>query len=260
MKNLMLTLIATAMCVAPLSAQTAPEAQTQEPQTQAAAAPAAQSAPAVKEVRKVEPRVKYTNFAYVSQRLYEPETDVELGRSKLGVAFTTGRTINFHRRPIANTVFIGLDMTWFELQYAQYEKPIGLGEKLHMGDLTMFGIGPSVSVYPVGRLFMHAYLRYNPTLSTYFNGDMDMMGGYASMMVSGLSVSWSAISIGAEARWGKGKYSSMFGDFKKSITDDIIGDVVPDDLSNDLVLEDDEKTPSHKLKSTAFRVYLSLRF
>ncbi len=194
-------------------------------------------------------RESYTNFAWVMQTLSSQDGAIEIGKSDFGAAFTKGRTFFLHRRPIARLMYIGLDATWFEVNYAHYKQSL-LGEKLNHTDITLLGVGPSVNIYPVNRLGVHAYARYNPTFSSVFDGGFSsVLGGYQSTIVGGASVSWGAIGLGAEARWGKAKYQDLAGELLDKV-DDIL----------DRETTGSNKKESQIMKSSAVRVYLSLRF
>lgn len=195
--------------------------------------------------RKVRPRKAYNNFSYAMQELYEPSTGILIGEADWGAAFTKGRTYNLHK-PIANFLVFGLDATWLDLNYAQY-KTSKLGDGLHQADISIMGIGPSVNLYPVGKLGIHGYIRYNPTYATFFNEDFSTaLGGYSSVMVSGGSISYGVISLGAEARWGTGKYKDLVGKL-----------VDKENVELDELFGGDSQS---KIKTSGVRVYISFRF
>jgi hypothetical protein len=250
MKKTLLTLAAAVMS---LTAATA-----QETISAASSMPDRETRTAKRTYEQINPRKGYTNFAYSTQMLKNFDGSIEIGKSKFGASFLRGRTFNMHRRPIANMIYVGLDATWIDFNYANYEKHILHDRPLHQLDVSM-GIGPSINVYPVGKLGVHAYFRFNPAWSMFLmetpkeeddkdDIGFDIMGGYSSMMVSGVSVSWGVISIGAEARWGAGKYKSFHGEFLPFKIDAANGEVNP------------EKDVLRKLKHSGGRYYISLRF
>jgi Ni/Co efflux regulator RcnB len=275
MKKITLTLIATAMFIAPLAAQAAPEAQTQEPQPQAAVAPAAQAAPAVKTSRNYfRPKGSYMNFSYVTQEMRMQKDDNLLSKAKWGAAFTSGRTMYFHRKPIGGHLWIALDATWFDVNYARHNDT-PMGKKLHQLDLSM-GIGPALVVNPAGKFGIHTYVKFQPTLAGFFNSEglekgenmteedvknTNLMGGYSSMFVAGGAISWSTISFGIEARWGKGTYKDMIGDHLKNLVE-AQGEDVAEQYGINIgdFLDLGGKKPALNLKITGFRAYLSFRF
>lgn len=172
-------------------------------------------------------RAKYFNFSFASQKMAYHfsgsglNADMDMFKSSYGVGLTAGRSYILHNEPILGMIRIGLDATWFDMNYA-HQKPAGIFSEIfdmldapsfeiHQADISM-GIGPSIHVNPVGRLGIHAYARYNPTLATLFNtqGDFSMAGGYSSVIVTGGAISWGVISVGVEGRWGFAKYSDWF--------------------------------------------------
>jgi hypothetical protein len=184
----------------------------------------------------------FTNISYVTQKMIEPVTGLESGSSDWGVALTKGRTFTLHHRPVADMIYFGLDGVWTDVNYAQYKIEMGIGdfsisERLHQADLSL-GIGPSVHLLPVEKLGIHAYFRYMPTVATFADDSFEtIVGGYASMFTTGGAVSWSAISLGIEARWGTGKYKFWTGDDQEG-----------------------GFSIAGKLKTSGMRAYVSLRF
>ncbi len=217
-------------------------------------------AQAVSAQRVGRPRKAYNNFSYVAeQKISDPATGALLGEADWGAAFTKGRTYNLHR-PIAGFLVFGIDATWLDLNYASYGTSL-LGNKLHQADISM-GVGPSINLYPVSKLGIHGYFRYNPTFATCISEDFSaLMGGYSSVFVSGGAISFGAISVGAEARWGEGKYKDFGGNFWDKAIEDVVDDLpidVPDGALDDLPGLDRKSTT--KLKTSGIRVFLSLRF
>ncbi len=178
----------------------------------------------------------YTNISYSKQELTDPVSG--LGRTAdIGAAISRGRTFVLHREPIASMVFVGLDATWIDINYAQYKAPKNSDAlSFHQADFGM-GIGPSVHVLPIGKLGIHAYFRYHPTFATGISTEdgFEIQGGYSSVFTTGGAVSWSFISLGAEARWGTGNYKKLFGG-------------------------DEESVNLGKLKTSGMRIYLSFRY
>lgn len=196
-------------------------------------------------------RSKYFNIGYAGQKLIQSYEGLEgdLAKSGFGLGLTTGKSFVLHKKPLVGMIRICLDATWFDMNYA-YQEGVGINEGayLHQYDISM-GVGPSVHVNPIGKLSVNAYFHYNPTFASIFTlEDFDsfaMSGGYSNVFVTGGAVSWGVISVGAEARWGKGTYNNLFGG-------------------------DDEESPYYdegnifnnkiKLKTKGYRVYLSFRW
>ena len=123
-------------------------------------------------------------------------------------------------------------------------------------------LGPSVTVNPVSALCVNAYFRYAPTfaMSMTKSGDSwDMGYGYASLFVTGAAVSYKAISVGCEYRFGSTKMNVISMDTDDMQFDNIedisgiggVGDVLGEIFSTA------EKT-KYKLKD--LRLYISFRF
>lgn len=206
----------------------------------------------------------YTNLSWVAtQKLSYKGKGGEIAKSKMGFGFARGRTFLMHRRPVAEMLWFGLDATWIDINYAIYDKykmlvngkSTEFRNDLHHVDLGM-GFGPSVHLFPVSKLGVHAYFRYNPTFTTTFDEDFNLMGGYGSFYVSGGAVSWGVISLGAEARWGSGRYDDLSGDAKQNMVDNLLGQNVP----GGSVSLDAGSKEAERRKLTSFRTYISFRF
>lgn len=99
-------------------------------------------------------------------------------------------------------------------------------------------IGPAVIVNPIDHLMIQAYFHYAPTYSVLLDEDLAFYGTYASFFNSGVAVSYKAIGLGIEARWGTSTFS-------QEVYSDADGDYVFQDM---------------KWKTKGMRVYLSFRF
>lgn len=189
-------------------------------------------------------RKKYRNISFSSQTLGDENGNYEDKGSNFGFGFTTGRSYILHKNPIAGMIRIGIDATWFDINYGNWSEKIDDGKAwMHKLDIGM-GVGPGIHVNPVSKLGIHVYFRYNPTFTATFDNYWDglaIQGGYASYFTTGGAISWGVISLGAEARFGGGTYHS----FKAPSIDD--GGV-----------ELERGKTKHKLKG--MRAYVSFRF
>ncbi len=182
----------------------------------------------------------YMNIAITRQFVEDPVYGYgrESNRPEgIGVAISRNRNYVLHSRPILG-LYMGIDVTWLDLAYAKVKQNIyrhhgypdvfssyahGHGYRdrdyeelaVHNGDISM-GIGPSLGFFPIGRLGLHAYAKYNPTFATRISNydDFSLAGGYASVFSAGGAVSLGFLSLGAEARFGTGKYKQIIGDAK----------------------------------------------
>lgn len=194
-------------------------------------------------------RKKYINFSF--SKLEAIQTGVPALKSNYGAAFTVGRTYFVHKNPLAGMVRFGIDATWFDLNYTNYTTRLAENENSygehetsdsHQAEIGM-QVGPSITVNPVDKLNIHGYFRYAPSFSGLYNGDI-FAGNYATFFVSGAAVSYAAIGLGVEARFGNSTYKELFG-----------GD------SDEDYEEESEKTSfSLKTKFTGVRFYLTFRF
>lgn len=199
-------------------------------------------------------RPKYRNLNFNTEKITFPD-DGKLD-SKFGAAFTTGRTYYLHKQPLLRMIRIGIDATWFDISYANYKQKWSdyfdddddyyydsyYDEEeeeeytIHKAEIGM-QVGPSVTVNPMDKLNVHAYFRYAPTFAMMYDDDI-FRGNYASMFVTGASLSYGVIGVGVEKRWGTCKYK----EFGSEDEDDDYGS--PETL---------------KIKTSGVRVYLSFR-
>lgn len=99
-------------------------------------------------------------------------------------------------------------------------------------------IGPAIIVNPVSHLMIQAYFHYAPTFSMLLDDDFNFYNKYASFFNSGVCISYKAIGVGVEARWGTTTYSQ--------------------EVYN--IQTEDYEPRNMKWKTKGARVYLSFRF
>ena len=150
--------------------------------------------------------------------------------NKLGVGLQWGRTFNFHKRPLGNVLFIGLDYTWMDLNYNSYDESTApaqytRGEQvLNMpwhNKKTSFdygmSLGPSLTLYPFTsvnssgaqkiRLQLYFHVGYEIG-GTIINDVVNKSGdkksqttwGHGLFTSFGANLSWSFIGVGYEMR------------------------------------------------------------
>lgn len=157
-------------------------------------------------------------------------------------------------KPWFGMLKVGLDVRWVDISMAKYKTDTdgtgnGWGESndwntdtdgtvdewtdklnnLGCYNLTMgaFGIGPNIGISPFAKmsnglrhLRASIYFHYQPAVTAYFvsqDGETEFSWAYTGMMDFGGKITYRAISIGIEGRWGKGSFkpldfSGMFGD------------------------------------------------
>lgn len=194
--------------------------------------------------QRSKPRGGYLNFSYHDSKLEY----IDLGtsfKSDYGAAFTVGRTFYLHKTPILNLIRIGLDWSYFDLNFASfsttYNGEYGETEKkyLYQGEAGMH-FGPSVTITPAKGLNISGYFRYAPSFSAIYDDDAEeFSGGFGSFFVAGASVSYKVISMGVEQRWGDAKHEF--------------------EINTDYG-EDYEVKIKTKLKMSGPRFYIGLRF
>ncbi len=159
-------------------------------------------------------------------------------KSNYGASFSIGRTFFLHHDPIWGFLSFGLDATWIDLTYTNYQvKHIthwGTGNyQYHQGEISIHA-GPSVTINPVRKLNIHAYFRYAPSLSGLYREDSFSIG-YGSFHIGGASISYGSIGLGFEARFGNCDYHEKR----------------PDDT---------EETSSCQARHNGWRAYITFRF
>ena len=235
-------------------------------------------------------RKHYLNVAWVDQTL-ETETDALEAKwdSQFGVAITKGTTYYLHKKPILGIFKFGIDWTQIDFNYAKYnqldlglndefeedleDNPIGgiigdyFDEKFgdikigrHQAELAMH-VGPSLTINPVGHLKINGYFRYAPSFSCVLQetdeGDPRFSYGYGSFFVTGGAISYKVISLGAEYRWGQGKYCTTTMEADKADGDLSYGD---GDIDVDVDLSEMFTKSQQKMYTSSLRVYVSFRF
>lgn len=223
-------------------------------------------------------RAKYFNFGYVNQSLNSKDGNVKY-KSNLGVNLTWGKTYYLHKKPILNMIKIGLDWSWMDFNYVKYAS---VEEKYAFGDSGYddyfddyedfddyeedfdldFGchqleygmqIGPSITVNPIHHLKVSTYFRFQPSVSIMLLDD-EVYYGFVPFFNFGAAVSWKAISLGVEGRWGGTKYHGV------SVEEDGF-DYVEDWMEDeDLAVSDVVSTFRERMRTKSFRVYFSFRF
>ena len=180
---------------------------------------------------------KYFNIGFVNTTM--EQDGMPKIKSNYGASLTFGKTFYLHKKAVANLIKFGIDATWFDLTYTNYDvKHITYWEEkkyqVHEAEFAM-QVGPSLTVNPISKLNILGYFRYAPSYSCYYANEK-FGGSYASYWVGGCSVSYSVIGLGIEARFGNGKFNN----------------VLP--IGSD---ESSGRTPVH---TSGFRTYLTFKF
>jgi hypothetical protein len=189
-----------------------------------------------------------------------------------------GKTTYFHSKPLWDMVKIGLDWSFVDFSYSKLK--LKTAQSLENGASTsgsnstggfddiesddpnisigslasQFGInlgmhkfeygwhfGPKISVNPWNYLIVSAYFHVMPTVSGILEND-NFSFGWGIGMSAGVSVAYKVISVGFEGLWCSTKYTQVDFDEEESDYGNLFN------------------TKSFKLKQTAPRLYVELRF
>lgn len=162
-------------------------------------------------------RKKFMTIGYVKQTLAPTYGDKM--KSNIGFFLESGRTIFLHKKPLWGKLKFGIDLGADvnyikfedyedpESDYGDYFEGEALISGMHQCDVGAL-IGALASVNPVGDMRVSAYFRFIPSYSMLVL-DGDVNGSYVSFFTYGGEISWKAIGIGIEGRFGNGKYSSI---------------------------------------------------
>lgn len=170
-------------------------------------------------------RKKFINLSFTNATI--SQDNVQDLKSNYGAAFTVGRTYFLHK-PIGDMLRFGIDATWFDINYSNYEiEHITYWEtdkyQYHQGEISLH-MGPSITFEPVKKLAVHAYFKYAPTFAVLYAGDGDTFyGNYASLWIAGGSVSYGAIGLGIESRFGNTNYKPMGSSDSENIDSSLSG-------------------------------------
>lgn len=189
-----------------------------------------------KDDKNDKPRKKYRNIGFINTTMSQDNMP-EL-KSNYGASFAVGRTFFLHKKPIGDFLRFGIDATWFDINYTNYKiKHITYWEtyryEYHQGDLSVH-IGPSITITPTKKLYIHGYFRYAPTLSGLYMDESLYVGGKAYCVYGG-SISYGTLGIGFENRYRDCEYG-------------------------EIDLENKEFTPFFNSVFEGWKVYLTFRF
>ena len=188
-------------------------------------------------------RRKYSQISY-GQNTFK-HGDWKL-KSDFAVNYTNGRTFYLHEDEVLGLIRFGIDGTWTDLTYAKYTRPLVVegkdkNFKFHQVDYAL-NVGPSAHINPIDDLYVHTYFRYAPAYSLLM-GDKQIYGNYATYFVTGVSVSYSFVSLGFEGRFGNCNYNNIAS--AKRI---------------EQFKPHEENVISQKVKHRGWRVYLAFMF
>ena len=143
-----------------------------------------------------------------------------------------GRVFYLHKKPLLNLMKFGIDASFIGINYANFnnediipgyagllgdlndmassdysdyeDEDINIGS--HLVDVYL-KVGPSLTINPVDKLKVHLYFHYVPTYSMLLL-DSNFSHTYESCFDYGASISYKAIGLGIEYRWGHTKHNN----------------------------------------------------
>ena len=146
-------------------------------------------------------RRKYADFGFINTTM--SGSDIPDLTSNYGVSFAVGRIFYLHHKPILRHVRLGIDATWMDINYTNYQiMQLGYNAKssLQYEQMELAAqIGPSVTIRPFGKVNIHGYVRYAPTMSALYANDV-IYTAYSPYIVHGISVTRGTVGFGLESR------------------------------------------------------------
>lgn len=161
---------------------------------------------------------------------------------------TKGASYRFPSKPIAGMLKFGIDAVWFDFQFSKYKtaekelewtheivspsgEEFGGDFNLNLGRNALtfgMGVGPNVAIAPFansnvkGLRYLRAslYFLYSPTVGMYLcsqDDDVEVSTAFCHLMNFGGNITYRAITLGIEGRWGSGKFKPI--DFEKMVND-----------------------------------------
>lgn len=213
----------------------------------------------------------YFNISYNTTKLSSKEFPSQKGafekeyKNTLGVGLQWGQTFNFHKKPLGNVVFIGLDYTWMDLNFNQYDATDTVPSLYERGDQVLYmpwhnkkmsldygmSVGPSLTFYPF--VPTHNAGAEKVRLQFYFHVGYSVGGTIIKDVVDKNGDKKSKVA------WGHGLFTS----YGANLTWNFIGlgyEWRNDNSLNYKNVNKEFDTGKMKLKEKTSRVYLQFRF
>lgn len=243
-----------------------------------------------------EKRSTFFNIGYINEKLNnQDQPEWSEMKSEYGAFISIGHTYYIPRKPIFGVIRFGIDATWFDVSYTFFDKDKSTQEKGIKGQLTEYidysgtkvsltdkftepiyesmefghhvavgmGVGPSITINPVGALKIAGYFHVLPSYhgilvktnkleSVWESNDgiykkqqdknTEVLHGFVLQTKFGASIAFKAISLGFESRTGSGK-------MRYEETDKIV-----------LGTDDKSEKIKNKFKMSSTRFFLGFRF
>lgn len=211
-------------------------------------------------------RNKYVGFIYGGQTLTGKDDGLKL---KSDFAFALQKsfgTIKFHKKPIENMLMVGFDIA-LDINFAKYKEDALSEDKTTTGikkvdnildDINMMqldaglALGPSIQVAPLSmldnaasHLKVYAYYHLTPSYSGIIIDD-EFKSAFNLFNGVGIGLTWKAISLGYEYRFGTAKYNSIID--------------VEDTVNSVTGSESNDSDKKYKYKTTENRLVLRINY
>ncbi|MGN1246687.1 MAG: hypothetical protein ACI4UN_08630 [Muribaculaceae bacterium] len=243
-----------------------------------------------------EKRSTFFNIGYIEEKLNnQDQPDWTEMKSKYGAFISIGHTYYIPRNPIFGLIRFGIDATWFDVSYTFFDKEECTQEKGIKGQLKEYidysgnkisltdkftepiyesmefghhvavgmGVGPSITINPVGALKIAGYFHVLPSYHGFLvktnklesvwesndgvykkqqDKNTEVLHGFVLQTKFGASIAFKAISLGFESRTGS-------GDMRYEETDKIV-----------MGTDDKSEKIKNKFKMQSTRFFLGFRF
>lgn len=211
----------------------------------------------------------YFNISYNTTELSSDEFPSMTGafhnelKNKLGVGIQWGQTFNFHKKPLGNVLFIGLDYTWMDLNFNQYDSDTAalyvrgdqvLNMPWHHEKMSLdygMSVGPSLTFYPFTPT--HNAGAEKVRLQCYFHVGYSVGGTIIKDVIDKTGDKKNRVA------WGHGLFTS----YGANLTWNFIGlgyELRNDNNLNYKCVDKEFDTGKMKMKQKTSRVYLQFRF
>ena len=212
----------------------------------------------------------FLNISYNTTKLSSEEFPTTTGPydyefdNKLGVGLQWGHTFNFHKNPLGNVLFIGIDYTWMDLNYNSFDESaphasFTRGEQIlnmpwHLKKTSIdygMSLGPSLTFYPFTTTNSSGAQKVR--LQLYFHVGYEVGATFISDVVN------KSGDKSSQTTWGHGLFTAFGGNLSWSF----IGVGYEMRNANSLnynYIDDEFDTGKLKLKQQTNRLYLQFRF
>lgn len=141
------------------------------------------------------------------------QKNVQTLKNYAGFTASIGKTFSPYDLYLNNECRFGIDVTWFDFEYTSYKVEFHYPSTIVKDNYGLYNfgvqVGPAFIIEPTYDVRIHTYCRYAPTYSL-FSMNGENYGNLGHFLVAGASLSYNAIGIGIEGRWGVCNYSDLY--------------------------------------------------